>query len=148
MMVDGQKQNMPRWSAEQAQSFNNRDIDRLRRWELEDAMQREHEAHEKCSRNGRGELKPENLSDHRDIPPGPPPAGTSSMRVHFLMSMQHFVKVIPLWLHIHNQSSRRLHRLWEGRCHQASIQTRNLQGLVLQCSLHHQRHHVQMQLKA
>ena len=68
--------------------------------------------------------------------------------VHFLVSMQHFVKVIPLWLHIHNQSSRRLRRLWEGRCHQSSIQTRNLQGLVLQCSLHHQRHHVQMQLKA
>ena len=67
---------------------------------------------------------------------------------YFLMSMQHFVKVIPLWLHIHNQSLRRLHRLWEGRCHQSSIQTRNLQGLVLQCSLHHQRHHVQMQLKA
>ena len=37
--------------------------------------------------------------------------------VHFQMSMQHFVRMIPLRLHILNQSSRRLRRLREGRCH-------------------------------
>ena len=62
--------------------------------------------------------------------------------VHFQMSMQHFVRMTPLRLHILNQSSRRLRRLREGRCQQLSILTRNLQGLVLQCSLPHQQHHV------
>ena len=113
------------------QAFDNRDIDQLRRWELEDAMQREHEAHERSVKEWERRDCSQKISQitvifhvvhlQQELP----------LCVHFLMSMQHFVKVIPLWLHIHNQSSRRLHRLWEGRCHQSSIQTRNLQGLVL-----------------
>ena len=63
-----------------AQSFNNRDMDQLRRWELEDAMQREHEAHERSVKEWERRIAARELPDHHDIPRGPPPAGTSSMR--------------------------------------------------------------------
>ena len=45
------------------------------------------------------------------------------LRVFFLMSMQRFVRMIPLLLHIPNQSSRKLRHLQEGRCQQVSIPT-------------------------
>ena len=88
-----------------AQAFNNRDVD----WEIEAAIQREKEAHERSIKEWEARIAAQPLSDHQAIPRGPPPAGTSSMRA------------LPL--------------------------TKNLQGLVFQCSLHHQRHHLQMQLK-
>ena len=63
-----------------AQASNDRDIDQLRRWELEDAMRREHEAHERSVKEWERRIAARELPDHRDIPRGPPPAGTSSMR--------------------------------------------------------------------
>ena len=47
-----------------AQSFNNRDIDQLRRWELEDAMQREHEAHERSVKEWERRIAARELPDH------------------------------------------------------------------------------------
>ena len=63
-----------------AQSFNNRDIDQLRRWELEGAMQREPEAHERSVQEWERRIAARGIPDHSDLPRGPPPAGTSSMR--------------------------------------------------------------------
>ena len=125
-----------------AQAFNNRDVDR----EIEAVFKGRKKHMNEVSRSGKHELQPNHFQIiklfhvvhlQQEL----------RLCVHSLKSMQHFVKVIPLWLHIHNQSSRRLHRLREDRCHQASTLTKNLQGLVPQCSLHHQRHHLQMQLK-
>ena len=64
-----------------AQAFNNKDIDRLRQWEIEDAVQREKEAHERSIKEWEARFAAQELKDHHDIPPGPPPSGTSSMRV-------------------------------------------------------------------
>ena len=58
------------------------------------------------SRNGRGRLQPE-ISQITVIFHVVHLRQDLHLCVYFLMSMQHFVKVIPLWLHIHNQSSRR-----------------------------------------
>ena len=66
---------------------------------------------------------------------------------HFQMSMQHYVRMTLLMLHSLNQSSRKLRPPQEGRFQKASILTRNLRRLVYLCSLHHQRHLNQMQLK-
>ena len=62
------------------QSQNDRDFDRLRQWELEDAMRREHEAHERSVKEWERRIAAKELPDHHDIPRGPPPSGTSSMR--------------------------------------------------------------------
>ena len=63
-----------------AQAFNNRDIDRLRQWEIEDAVQREKEAHERSVKEWEARIAFQTLPDHHGTPRGPPPAGTSSMR--------------------------------------------------------------------
>ena len=44
-------------------------------------MQREHEAHERSVQEWERRIAARELPDHRDIPRGPPPTGTSSMRV-------------------------------------------------------------------
>ena len=109
-----------------AQAFNNQDMER----ELDNAMAREHAAHERSVREWEARIAAQELRDH----PGYSTWSTIRQELrlceHFQMSMQHFVRMTPLRLHILNQSSRRLRHLWEGRCQQASILTRNLQGLV------------------
>ena len=60
-----------------AQAFNNRDMNR----ELEDAVQREKEAHEQSIREWEARIALQDLKDHPEIPRGPPPKETSSMRV-------------------------------------------------------------------
>ena len=116
-----------------AQAFNNRDMDR----EIEAAIQREKEAHERSIKEWEARIAAPRFRIIR-LFHVVHPQQELHLCVHFRMSMQLFVRMIPLRLHILNQSSRRLHRLWEGRYLQASTLTRNLQGLVLQCSLHHQ----------
>ena len=65
----------------QPRAFNNRDIEgRLRQWEIEDAVQREKEAHERSVKEWEARIAAQELKDHHDIPRGPPPTGTSSMR--------------------------------------------------------------------
>ena len=118
-----------------SQSFDNRDIDQLRRWELEDAMQREHETHERSVKEWESQIAARNLPDHRDIPRGPPPTGTSSMRV--LPDVHAALRQSDPSMAAHSQPVVKKAPPSTGR-----------QGLVLHCSLHHQRHHVQMQLKA
>ena len=124
-----------------AQAFNYRDMNR----ELEDAVQREKEAHEWSIQEWEARIALQDLTDHPEIPRGPPPKETSSMRVlpnvHAALRQND-----PLWLQGRSQSSRKLRHLWEGRCQKVSTLTRNLQGLVHQCSLHHRRLHVQEQL--
>ena len=67
--------------------------------------------------------------------------------VHFLMSMQLFVRMIQRWLHFLNQQSRRLHPLVDDLCHQYSSLMQSLQGLVhCQCNLHHLQLHDQLML--
>ena len=45
------------------------------------AVQREHEAHQRSIQEWEARVKAQELQDHHDIPCGPTPAGTSSMRV-------------------------------------------------------------------
>ena len=59
-----------------AQAFNNQAMQR----EIEDAVQREKEAHERSVREWEARIAAQELKDHHDIPRGPPPPGTSSMR--------------------------------------------------------------------
>ena len=59
-----------------AQTFNNQDMER----ELDDAMAREYEAHQRSIKEWEARVTAQELKDHHDIPRGPPPAGTSSMR--------------------------------------------------------------------
>ena len=59
-----------------AQAFNNQDMDR----EIEAAIQREKEAHERSIKEWEARIAAQPLSDHQAIPRGPSPAGTSSMR--------------------------------------------------------------------
>ena len=74
-----------RWSEEEheallrkaAQAWNCRDMDR----ELEDAVQREKEAHEQSIKAWEARIALQELPDHPGIPRGPPPKETSSMRV-------------------------------------------------------------------
>ena len=75
-----------RWTAEEfdawlrkaRQAFNNQDMER----DIEDAVQREKEGHERSIKEWEARIAAQELKDHADIPRGPPPpAGTSSMRV-------------------------------------------------------------------
>ena len=59
-----------------AQAFNNQDMER----ELDNAMAREHAAHERSVREWEARIAAQELKDHPDIARGPPPPGTSSMR--------------------------------------------------------------------
>ena len=58
------------------QAFSNYDME----LETEDALQREREEYDRRVKEWERRIAARNLSDHRDIPRGPPPAGTSSMR--------------------------------------------------------------------
>ena len=60
-----------------AQAFNNRDMDR----EIEDAVQREKEAHERSIKEWEARLAAQELKDHPEIPRGPPSTESSSMHV-------------------------------------------------------------------
>ena len=73
-MVDGQKKSIRHYCAKQLRAFNNRDMDR----EIEDAVQREKEAHERSIKEWEARLAAQELKDHPEIPP---PKETSSMRV-------------------------------------------------------------------
>ena len=74
-----------RWTEEEhqallrkaAQAFNNQDVAR----EIEDAVQREKEAHDRSVKEWEARIAAQELKDHHDIPRGPPPPGPSSMRV-------------------------------------------------------------------
>ena len=74
-----------RWTAEEfdallrkaRQEFNNRDMER----DIEDAIQREKEAHERSIKEWEARIATQELKDHHDIPRGPPPAGSLSVRV-------------------------------------------------------------------
>ena len=101
------------------QAFNNRDMG----LETEDAVRREREAYERSVKQWERRIAAREIPDHRDIHVVHLQQELH-LCVYFLMSMQHFVRMIPPWLHIHNKSSRRLHRLQEDRRHQASIPTR------------------------
>ena len=59
------------------QAFNNKDMER----EIEDAVQREKEAHERSIKEWEARLAAQDFKDHPEIPRGPPPTRTSSMRV-------------------------------------------------------------------
>ena len=59
-----------------AQTFNNQDMER----EIEDAVQREQEAHDRSVKEWEARIAAQELKDHHDIPLGPAPSGTSSMR--------------------------------------------------------------------
>ena len=73
-----------RWTEEEhqallrraAQTFNNRDMER----DIEAEVRREQEAHERSIKEWEAKIQAQELKDHHDIPCGPPPAGTSSMR--------------------------------------------------------------------
>ena len=60
-----------------AQAFNNRDMSR----ELEEAVQREKEAHERSVKEWEARVASQDLTEHPSVPRGPPPKETSSMRV-------------------------------------------------------------------
>ena len=74
-----------RWTAEEfdallrkaRQAFNNQDMER----EIEDAVQREKEAHDRSVKEWEARIAAQELKDRHDIPRGPPPPGPSSMRV-------------------------------------------------------------------
>ena len=58
------------------QAFNNQDMER----DIEAEVQREKEAHERSIKEWEARIAAQTLPDHHDIPRGPPPSGTSSMR--------------------------------------------------------------------
>ena len=74
-----------RWTAEEfdallrkaRQAFNNRDMER----EFQEAAQRERELHERIIKEWEAQIAAQEIKDHPDIPRGPTPVGTSSVRV-------------------------------------------------------------------
>ena len=59
------------------QAFNNRDMER----EFQEAARQERESHERSFKEWEAQIAAQEIKDHPDIPRGPAPAGTSSMRV-------------------------------------------------------------------
>ena len=126
------------------QAFNNYDMD----LETEDAVRREREEYDRSVKEWERRIAARNLSDHRDTPRGPPPAGTSSMRA--LPDGHAALRQSDPSMAAQFTTSRQEGSAIYGKADATSLLFRQgtSKDWYSNCSLHHQRHHVQMQLKA